>query len=98
MAWIEVKSTRIKKARYDEQRQILDVAFRNGKQISHPNILPHVFEGLVDPESDASFYYRYYIEPGDAYLRRRSTTGLWGYICKVALLSVILWAISGAIT
>ncbi|MET3588504.1 hypothetical protein ABID21_004640 [Pseudorhizobium tarimense] len=97
MTWIAVRSTRIKKVRYDEQRQILNVAFRNGRQINHPNIPPHIFRGLVDPETDASFYYRYYVEPSDGQFRS-GTVGPLGDIGKVALLSAILWLISGAIT
>ncbi|MCX8998085.1 KTSC domain-containing protein [Rhizobiaceae bacterium BDR2-2] len=62
MDWVNIKSRKIKLARYNERSRRLDVTLSNGRVVEHMDIAPHVFRGLLE-SPEPSFYYRYYIKP-----------------------------------
>lgn len=62
MPWVKVNSQLLHAARYDAERNRLDVRMANGRTVRHADILPHMYEAILSAE-DPDFYYRNYIQP-----------------------------------
>jgi len=58
---IKVKSTAIKKAKYNHRKKILSIKFHNGDIYYYPEIEPFIFEGLKASDSVGKFLNKYII-------------------------------------
>jgi hypothetical protein len=96
MTWKTVRSRRIDKVRYDAEHQTLDVRFKSGRQVTHIGIPHHTYEALLHPDTDAGFYYRYFIADG-----RSPVTSKWirkgSRFAKIVPLTAAAWFASCAI-
>lgn len=54
---VNLDSTALASASYDDATQTLDVVFRNGRDYTYTNVPMEVFEGLRDDPSPGSYYF-----------------------------------------
>ncbi|MNT98509.1 hypothetical protein D3C72_2411080 [compost metagenome] len=56
-------------------------------------MLPHVYENLTAEDSDADFYYQYYVQQGD-FIRQGQARAAFSYAAKLTCLLAALWLLS----
>ncbi len=59
MNWLAVDSTNLEAIKYDHNRRILHIKFRNGSEYEFSNLPQKVYEGLLKSDSKGSYFQQY---------------------------------------
>ncbi|OLP58424.1 hypothetical protein BJF93_16220 [Xaviernesmea oryzae] len=93
MSWVTLQSKRLKKARYNVGRQILEVRIQGEGTVKHHNVLPHMAENFFKT-SDPDFYYRYYLEDSRVVSPMRGILQTSGWVAKAVIILAAAWLLS----
>lgn len=57
--WIRVSSSMIDMVRYDDEEEILEIAFRDGSVYRYYNVPYDIYQGLIRAPSKGRYFWRY---------------------------------------